>query len=208
MQLAHAQLRKVQGCNFYKLMGSGAKEGFSIWPNLKVFCLLMNWQTEESKRKFYKESEFWSEYKGNATEHLHVEMEATKAMGTWDEVQPFAFKPAKEHSGPIGVLTRATIKKRYIPFFWSQVPKASRKVADKEGHLFSIGVGEVPLLHQATLSIWESKEAMHRYAYQDKAHVEMIQKTRKLGWYSEELFAEFRLILAEGRWKGRKWNIR
>jgi hypothetical protein len=61
-------------------------------------------------------------------------------------------------------------------------------------------VGEWPLIRQATLSVWENKAAMRRFAYEHRAHREVIQRTYARNWYSEELFAEFRPLAVRGNW--------
>jgi heme-degrading monooxygenase HmoA len=55
-------------------------------------------------------------------------------------------------------------------------------------------VGELPLIYQATLSIWETQEHMRAYAYKNPQHLEAIKKTKELNWYSEELFGRFYLL--------------
>jgi hypothetical protein len=198
MGLAHQWLSKVDGCDFYKLMGSGAGKGFSIFPDFSAFCLLMNWKDKKLMIKFHQEHSEWLSYKSRSDRSFRLDLEATKVFGEWGGQQPFGKTSQDTRDEKIVVLTRATIKKRYIPYFWSKVPRASRPVQDTKGHLFSKGVGEVPLLHQATVSVWESKKAMHSYAYQHEAHTKMIKMTREKGWYSEEMFAEFTLLNIEG----------
>ena len=203
MQKAHRHLQKVEGISFYKLMGSGAGTGFSIWPDFSVFCLLIEWDNNLSKDDFFGRNEFWQEYSGFSQEYFTMELSASNVKGTWNNLQPFIIENEQENEGPIAVLTRATIKKKWIPYFWSQVPKACAPVDKAIGHYFSKGVGEVPLLHQATVSIWKSKKTMFSYAYGDAAHLEMIKKTRALGWYKEELFSEFRIVKLSGFWNGK-----
>ena len=43
---------------------------------------------------------------------------------------------------------------------------------------------------------------MKAYAYRNKHHREVIQKTRQLGWYKEEMFARFHPYKSEGSWNG------
>ncbi len=196
MGKAHQWLKSVEGSTFYKLMGSGAGNGFSIFPDLKTYCLLINWESKSAADRFFHENKDWSLYRTKAEDALTMYLTAHQVKGTWDGIQPFDFsersKITKEER--IVVLTRATIRKRYIPYFWSKVPQASAAVKGMPGHIFSKGVGELPLLHQATLSVWESKDAMHAYAYQHDSHIRMIQETRQKGWYSEEMFAEFTIV--------------
>jgi hypothetical protein len=66
--------------------------------------------------------------------------------------------------------------------------------------IFAKGIGELPIVQQATFSLWRSKQEMTAYAYRDKHHTEVIKKTRELGWYKEELFAQFRPFRSEGTW--------
>ena len=73
---------------------------------------------------------------------------------------------------------------------------------ERDGSIFSIGIGEYPWFMQATFSLWEDEESMRKYAYKSKVHSEVIQKTRALGWYSEELFANFAPYKTVGSWQG------
>jgi hypothetical protein len=43
---------------------------------------------------------------------------------------------------------------------------------------------------------------MMDYAYKNKNHREVVQLTRKLGWYKEELFARFVPFKYSGQWNG------
>lgn len=198
MQLAHSKLSKVEGHQMYKLMGSGAGNGFSIWPDWNVFCLLIQWDQEESSQSFFHSNPFWQQYSKRASAFFTIKMNPTITKGTWDGGNPFLKSTGTYDQGKIAVLTRATIKKRYIPYFWSKVPQASRVVPNMPGHIYSKGVGELPLFLQATLSIWESKEQMYDYAYRHKDHIDMIKMTREKGWYSEEMFTEFNVIGIDG----------
>lgn len=66
------------------------------------------------------------------------------------------------------------------------------------GLIFSVGIGELPLIQQATFSIWENIEAMTDYAYKSPQHKKVIQMTQKINWYKEELFARFLITKIEG----------
>jgi hypothetical protein len=59
---------------------------------------------------------------------------------------------------------------------------------------FSLGIGEIPFLKQATFSIWENIESMKSFAYKSADHIAVIQKTRTENWYREELFVRFRIV--------------
>jgi len=56
---------------------------------------------------------------------------------------------------------------------------------------YSKGIGEFPLLMQATFSIWSSTAAMMHFAYYNPKYAEIIKKIRVLNCYSEKLFLCF-----------------
>jgi hypothetical protein len=43
---------------------------------------------------------------------------------------------------------------------------------------------------------------MKAFAYGSKEHADVIRKTRKEDWYSEELFARFKIISSSGKLNG------
>jgi len=88
-------------------------------------------------------------------------------------------------------LTRATIHWKDMFRFWKDVLLVSKSLSIQNPPLLAIGIGEWPFRYQATFSIWQKGEHMRTYAYQHTAHRKMVEKTRKVGWYKEELFARF-----------------
>jgi hypothetical protein len=87
---------------------------------------------------------------------------------------------------PVIVLTRASIRLRKL---WSFDKVGSVSQRGYDGLVLSIGVGEWPLIQQATISIWKTKEMLD-YAYKIQ-NIEVVMLTRKLNWYKEEMFARF-----------------
>ncbi|MEL6658127.1 MAG: hypothetical protein AAFR36_16835 [Bacteroidota bacterium] len=183
-----------------KLLGSGAGNGFSIWPNFGVYALLAIWENEAAAKTFFANDQWWADNRARTTECYTVYMRAAVVHGEWGGEQPFELATEYDMATPVAVITRATIKLRHIPGFWRFVPTVSKKVKGKPGQRMSIGVGEWPLFMQATFSIWDSSKAMMDYAYNNPYHREVIQKTRELGWYKEELFARFLPYAEEGSW--------
>lgn len=106
------------------------------------------------------------------------------------------------YAGPVGVLTRGAINWNRLHRFWQHVPVTSRAIEGASGVLGSIGVGELPLVRQATLSFWESTQAMQDFAYRSSEHRHVVRKTREEEWYSEDLFARFVPLASEGSWNG------
>ncbi len=199
MGLAPEQLAQTQGLSFFKMLGSGAGNGFSILPDFSTYGLLGVWNNPEDARLFFDAHPLFREFMERCDSYQTFFMETIQAHGAWDGRQPFQESVAMQADRPIAVVTRARIRWKKLWRFWTFVPPVSASISrHQEGLLLAIGIGELPLIQQATFSIWRSPEAMKQYAYQSRLHREVIQKTRELGWYSEELFARFRPIGFEG----------
>jgi|694.fasta_scaffold00616_12 hypothetical protein len=202
MQLGHAQLKNIKGLIFYKLMGSGAENGFSSVPNFGTYALLCIWEGEKYAVDYFENNAFFKKYESKSMERFTVFANAAEAHGHWDKQQPFEFNATLVRNQPVMVLTRASIKWSKLISFWRRVGHVSKSLESYKGLALSIGIGEWPLIQQATLSIWKSQAEMMDYAYKNKNHREVVQLTRKLGWYKEELFARFVPFKYSGQWNG------
>jgi hypothetical protein len=178
---------------FIKLLGSGGNGGFGLWPNFGIYGLLISWENKAHWEEFKNTSTFWKMYMTKASDHTHLELEPLLAHGYWDEKQPFANTKNKPN-GAIAVLTRGKIKRNHLLGFWTKVAPASKSMFQAKGLNMAIGLGELPLIQQATVSIWESVETMQQYAYKSEQHSRVIKLTREKKWYSEELFARFNIL--------------
>jgi heme-degrading monooxygenase HmoA len=202
MGLAPRRLKNVPGMSFHKLLGTGSA-GFSTWPDWSVYGLLQVWDSADAATAFFDTHPQIQAFQKKAEESLRIFMHPVRSKGVWNGRNPFA--PGDETlpaTGVTAVLTRATIKKRYLRRFWSYVPRSQQPLSAAEGLIYSKGVGETPFIDMATFSLWESAEAMQAYAYGTEAHLGAIRRTRELGWYREELFARFRPYRIEGSWEG------
>ena len=65
-----------------------------------------------------------------------------------------------------------------------------------------LGLGEAPLLRQATFSLWRDAKAMDAYA-RNGAHQAAIQAAWQHRFFSESMFVRFTPIAVQGSWKGR-----
>ncbi|WP_340202612.1 hypothetical protein [Ascidiimonas sp. W6] len=181
---------QIPGLVFWKALGSGGKNGFSIRPDFSVYALLTVFESEEMAFEF-SNSAIMQSYLDKADKHSHIYMYNVHAHGQWAKQQPFKEEIMLDRSKPMCVITRATIKPLMAAKFWRYVPSVSAAIEDYEGLVYSKGIGEWPIFMQATFSAWQSAEDMMSYAYKNKRHAEMIKKTRELGWYREELFSRF-----------------
>ena len=202
MQYGHRYLKKVNGLSFYRLMGSGKNGGFNPFPDWSVYALLQVWDDEASAELFFNTNSLFAQYQTKATEIWTLHLRNIAVHGSWNSVTPFAKEVLTDPEAKIAVLTRATIKWNKLIQFWRYVPTSQQNLKENEGLLFSIGVGEVPILQMATFSLWNDQEALKKFAYHSAGHREAIKKTKELNWYKEELFSRFQVIKTTGSWNG------
>ena len=199
-------LRRVPGLRFFKLLGSGAANGFGLWPNLDRYGFMAVWDDAAAAAAFFAHHALWATYRARSAEHWTLALAPIKAQGLWDGQKPFDYTPetpAPAPDAPMAVLTRASIRWRKTPRFWQFVEPTSAALAHAAGVRAAIGLGELPVVRQATFSVWESARAMQEYAYKDAKHREVIVLTRREKWYAEELFARFQVLSSEGTLDGR-----
>ena len=184
-------------------MGSGKNGTFDKTPDWQQWSLLcVSEKLSAFDRPVYGSLiQKWYAFFG--CELFTMLLEPTEGHGTWDGKKAFGeLKPKSAFDGKIAVLTRATIRLNKLKYFWQNVAPVANKMTTARGFIFSVGIGEVPWIKQATFSVWENKESMIAFAYGMKEHAEVIQKTRKQKWYSEEMFTRFRIIDCKGTVKG------
>lgn len=206
MAPAGGRLAGVARLRFRKMMGAGAGLGFSARPDFGRYGLLGVWQSREDAERFLHDSRFMQLYRRRAARITTWYLEPDRVHGEWDGSSPFAGGTGTPPTGlprSIAVLTRATIRLRHLPRFWRMVRPVSDELARADGLRYSIGLGEVPWIRQATFSVWESAEAMKAFAYGAPIHREVVRRTREEGWYAEDLFARF-TILDREEWSDRE----
>lgn len=181
------------GLLFSKHLGVGAGNGFSVWPDFSTYAFLGVFESQQASDDFFEYNQRWRTLSLQSNAIRGWDAVAIKGHGTWNGVNPFELV-ADPGNGPILVLTRASIVWYKSILFWLNVSHASKYLSEKKGLLFAKGVGEFPLLEQATLSLWESEEILDNFAYKSQEHVPMIKKTRALKWYSEEMFIRMRVL--------------
>jgi len=190
-------------CTFWKLLGSGRNGTFDLQPDWQQWGLLAVWDDREAFDRFYNDSFINSWWNIFTTEKWTIVCEPLQSHGKWDSKEPFGKPDIKVIDGPVAVLTRATIRLNKLKGFWANVDSVANIMADTPGFITSFGIGEAPVYRQATFSIWKSIEDVKAFAYTSKEHAEVIKKTRNENWYSEELFARFKIVDSLGTINGK-----
>jgi hypothetical protein len=185
---------------FGRHMGSGSGSGFSMWPDWSSFAFIAVWRNRDTAEAHLSGDNYTLPWANYCEESLQLLLSCTQVHGAWDGSQPLSV--GREYSGgPLAVLTRAKVRLSRAHRFWRYVPQAGRAIEAAQGCQFTKGIGEWPLMMQATLSIWDSSDALHRFAYEDREHREIVEMTRKEKWYSEELFARFEILSQAGSYR-------
>ena len=198
--LARVQ-RQDNGLQFWKLCGSGTGEGFTPRPNWSTWAILSVWDDEGAARAGMKLPPFTT-WRARADESASFFLQPFSARGHWSGVHPFTTDGTQPANAPIAAMTRATVKPSRALRFWGKAPDISARIGTDPNVIFKIGIGEVPLLHQVTFSIWPDAASMAAFA-RTGPHAEAIRAVREEGWFNEELYARFRILGCEGSWQGR-----
>ncbi len=200
MALFRLPLWLTRGITFWKLLGCGKNGSFDIQPDLAQWGLLAVWNKEDDFKKFKQNSFLQKWWKVFTRNQWTIVCRAYESHGKWDGKEPFHVdRVDKKYQGKIVILTRASIRFSKLKQFWKNVPDVVNNLQQARGFITSVGIGEIPFIRQATFSIWESLDDVKQFAYRQREHANVIKKTRKEDWYSEELFARLIPIRIEGK---------
>jgi heme-degrading monooxygenase HmoA len=204
-------LSRVPGLVLWRLLGTGrgSDTGRSIQPERRAAFLV--WRDASDLDAFIESSSPMASWRG-APESWHVRLEGAGGHGKWRGLDVPAFMSVANssesgagvsvHEGPVAVLTRAEVKARSWRRFASVGDPVSRQVAEADGLLRVVAIGEAPIGRQATFSLWESLDAVRTFAYGEGVHREVVARTHREGWYGEEMFARFVPTASAGGWGG------
>ncbi|GGL13234.1 spheroidene monooxygenase [Planomonospora parontospora] len=220
-------LARTPGLVFRRLLGSGRGASMSLGADLRRWALFAVWRAERDLDAFLARSPVAARWRDEAVESWQVRLAPLASRGSWGGVDPFGpiadgpdrtgpagTGPAgdcagrggppgpREGSGPVAVLTRASIRPSRLVAFYRSVPAVDALLREQDGCLASVGVGEWPPARQATFSLWRDAAAVRDFAHRGRAHRRVIGRTRDEGWYTEEMFTRFVPYGSAGTWNG------
>ncbi len=195
---------QVRGLRFMKTLGSGREGGFGLAPSASHQALFCLFSDAEAAAEFKATSPLVERYRQRSEECLMLTLTPSTSRGSWDGVSLSQGKPIPQHA-PVAALTRASIRTLAAPAFWLHAPGAQRDLAHADGCDIAIGLGEAPLLRQATFSLWRDANAMNAYA-RAGAHQEAIRAAWQHQFFSESMFVRFFPLSIQGSWKGRHYG--
>lgn len=197
-------LYSVPGLRFFKVLGIGYESGFGLRPSLSRQGLFCVFDDEPAADAFLADSSVAASYRSHASEFFAVKLRAFSCRGSWAGMS-LPVNTQAPTRGPIAALTRASIRLPKAAAFWRQAPLTQRSLDGAQGCLFSAGVGEAPLLRQATFTMWDSVAHMDAYA-RSGAHLVAIKAAQRHDYFSESMFVRFVPSDAQGTWLGRRYG--
>ncbi|MBL8330361.1 MAG: spheroidene monooxygenase [Rubrivivax sp.] len=202
--LAPWGLGAVPGLRGARILGSGREGGFGVWPGLRHQGLMAFFDNEASARAFACHDPAVAQRRARADRWFCSVLAVSSSRGSWNglRLQP-AGTPGAQAAGPVAVLTRASIRPTQARTFWSHSPATERALAHATGCRLAAGLGEAPLLRQATFSLWDSAAALEAYARRGE-HGEAARQAWGQGWFSEWMFVRFVPLSQEGQWHDRR----
>lgn len=196
------------GMRWRKVLGSGHQGGFGLRPGWNRLGLFAAFDGANSARQWLEDSAEVQRWQTRATNLLKLLIEPVSSRGSWSghSLEAVSDNPpdaldADTQPALIASLTRASIRPSLAGRFWSLSPAAEGSLAQAPGCLLAVGLGEAPLLRQATFSIWRDQAAMDAYA-RSGAHLVAIRQAYSQGFFSETMFTRFRVLDIHGDWPG------
>ena len=198
-------LALTSGLHFWRLLGVGKGRAFDPHADLQRYALFTVWDSYAALKRFEANSAVMRRINRCSDEVWTVHMRPVRWHGKWGGRDPFVGMTPVEppEPGPWVILTRATLNITKRRAFLNAVPAVAEQLLQQPNYINSVGVGESPFLHQATLSLWRTLPSVTSYAYGPTTkHIDVIRRTRSEQWYHEELFARFRPLETKATWDG------
>lgn len=195
------RLSAVPGLRFHRLLGTGAGDDTAPSADLRRSALFAVWDDESALEEFLARSPIARRW-GRAEESWQVRLRGLGGHGAWRGVPVPELLGPGDDSGAVAVITRAEVRRAARRPFATAGRPVSDEVRRAAGLIAVVGIGESPRRRLGTFSVWRSLDAMREFVQMDE-HREVIARTRREGWYGEEMFARFEPYGSSGSWGGR-----
>ena len=196
------RLARVDGLDFWRLLGTGSGDSTGGGADFARTAMFAVWADESDLDRFLDTSRVATRWDG-AEEAWHVRLRSVGGHGRWRGVDPLEGLEEGHRDGAVAIVTRADVRRSAWKVFGAASNVVDAELHTAPGLIDVIGIGEAPIGRLATFSLWESLGDARHFAYSMPDHVDIVRRTRKEDWYSEELFARFEPFGSTGTWNGR-----
>jgi len=189
-----------KGLRALRILGSGREGGFGVAPSWRHQGLFAMFDDEAAARSFAQEARALQDRASRSAETFLAVLAASAARGSWGGV---GMRPVVEPQAgrPLAGLTRWSLRMPHAATFWGHSPGSESALRRTEGCRLAVGLGEAPLLRQATFSLWDTAEAMQAYS-RHGSHGDAARRAFREGWFSEWMFVRFVPLMLRGSWAG------
>jgi hypothetical protein len=198
--LGERGLGGIAGLRFARVLGSGRDGGFGLVPSIDRQGVFALFDDESAADDFIDRSALVDHYRAHASELWIARLRASSCRGSWGGMHMSVTAQA-DAAAPVAALTRASIRPYRALAFWRHSPPSEAGLARAAGCRLAVGLGEAPVLRQATFSLWDDTASMDAYA-RGGAHLEAIRAAQRGAFFSESMFVRLVPTRIEGCWQG------
>lgn len=194
------RLRRAPGVRFAKLLGT-SRSFTPTGADLTRWGLLTCWASAEAAAAFEQHPVLrgWDHL---ARERFRADLVPLRSVGRWSGQAPFGDPAPRPAPGRVAALTRARLRPRRAARFWAAIGPVAADLQQAPGLLASLGIGELPVGMQGTVSLWQDEHALKAFTCAP-VHASVMARTSVQGWYAEQLFARFEVRATCGTLDGR-----
>ena len=100
--------KKINGLTFFKPLGTGSGNGFSVKPDFSTFGFLAVFKSEELAKEFLG-TDVVKEYTKTTVSYSHVLMRTVKSHGEWSKLNPFESSVEYNKTKPLALMAIPTM---------------------------------------------------------------------------------------------------
>ena len=124
MGIAPRLLQVREGLQFFKFLGTGGGQGFSLKPDFSTYAFLGVWDEYSIYKNCIKNNPIFIEYQNNAASQRDLVLKPIKSHGLWSGQNPFPPNTSnlnKYSNYKAVVITRATLYYNRLFSFWKSI---------------------------------------------------------------------------------------
>ena len=97
---------KSSGQEFFKLLGTGSKNGFSVFPDFSNYAMISSWKDDADRKAFLEKNKIMTTILSKCHERVEIKIDPYEFKGSWNKINPFkndsSYKGGKIHCGRCG----------------------------------------------------------------------------------------------------------